>query len=169
MEKRLAGKAEVRLTACHEAGHAVVAYLLGHTPSHLEIRGDERFSGSCHTLTFPPAPPRDDRSERSTRVIADLIRIALAGPVAESLEAGADPVEDESGDLDRALRLAFRLVEDCEGAVEYLNGARAEVEAMLRENRPLLHRLTEVLLEARVLSGETIAAILEAERVLTPA
>jgi len=147
----------------------VVAYLLGHTPSHLEIRGDDAFAGSCHTLTFPPAPPRGDRSERSVRAIADLIRISPAGPVAEGLMTGADSAGDESGDLDRALGLALRLMGDCEGALEYLNEARAEVEQMLREHRPALRRLTEALFRERVLNGEIILVILKGEAVPTPA
>ncbi|MCG6964009.1 MAG: hypothetical protein LJE95_12150 [Acidobacteria bacterium] len=152
---------ELWMTAYHEAGHAVVASLLGHMPSHLEVQGDERLAGSCHTLRFPPLRGIDGDGEAVPDEIAELVLIALAGTVAERIASGRGGWDESNADVDRAVRLAFRLAEDCEGVVRCLEGARDEVERLLEGSWPAVVALARVLARRRVLGREEIAEALQ--------
>ena len=61
-----------RLTAFHEAGHAVMAELCGQHITKVEIEGDSEHSGSVQSLRFEPDPQASyDRSARTIALIKD--------------------------------------------------------------------------------------------------
>src|SRR5579883_1084776 len=73
--------------ARHEAGHAVVANVLGLRTVFLSIRHDSRSGGRW---SFPPFPPSQARA---------FICAALAGRIAQ--EHFGHPLEPGCGDIDR--------------------------------------------------------------------
>lgn len=152
---------ELWMTAYHEAGHAVIASLLGQMPSHLEVRGDESLAGSCHTLRFPPLHGVSRTGGAAPEEIGELVLIALAGTVAERIASGRCGWDESAADVDRAVRLAFRLGRDCESVVRYLEEARDEVGRLLQSAWPAVATLARVLAVRRVLGREQIAETLQ--------
>ena len=55
-----------RLTAFHEAGHAVMAQLCGRQVTEVEIIGDREHTGSVQSLAFPPDPADGPAPEAET-------------------------------------------------------------------------------------------------------
>jgi len=154
-------ESELWLTACHEAGHAVVASLLGYMPSQLEVRGDASLVGSCHTLHFPPLRNVTGEGEAAPSEIGEQVLIALAGTVAEGMASGYSSWDEGSADVDRAVRLAFGLGDDCEGVVRYLESARDEVERLLERSWPAVTALARLLAARGVLGRDEIAEALQ--------
>ncbi len=142
-------------TAIHEAGHAVMAHLLGMVPSHLVIHGDgEEGAGSCHTQDFLPR-------ESAARDLEDRVDVALAGLAAEVIAAGEGAWDEDSRDLDRAVALLMGHVEDCEGVVRELEASRRRTTRILGEHWELVERLAAALESAGRLGREEILEILE--------
>ena len=85
-------------TAYHEAGHAVMALLLGRPVDHVSIRPDAQRLGHCEfrKAVFRPS---EDWLERE-------LLIALSGLAAEALHAGAYAWEGAARDLAYAEELA---------------------------------------------------------------
>src|SRR6266571_5259584 len=97
--------AERRLTAYHEAGHAVVArFLDNHDPVHkITIVGRGRAGGYTRFL------PSEDRHYQTRSQFTASIASALGGHVAETLVFG-EMSTGASNDLERATALARRMV-----------------------------------------------------------
>jgi ATP-dependent Zn protease len=94
-----------RLTAFHEAGHAVMAELCGRLLTEVEIVGDREHSGMVHSLAFPArATDGEDTDE-----IERHLKIMLAGIVAEAMVSGRRDWDESGEDLESAVRLAMRL------------------------------------------------------------
>src|SRR5262245_58577072 len=72
--------ADAERTAYHEAGHAVMALVLGRPVDHVSIRADAVRLGHCE-FRKPVFRPSEDWLERE-------MLISLAGPAAESIFAG---------------------------------------------------------------------------------
>ena len=102
---RLMSEPERRLTAYHEAGHAVVArFLNGHDPVHkITIVGRGRTGGYTRFL------PREDRNYQTRTQFAASIASALGGHAAETVVFG-EISTGASNDLERATALARRMV-----------------------------------------------------------
>ena len=185
------GEDEKRTIATHEAGHAVVAYLVGHDRK-LEVLSIIKRRDALGLLAH------SDKEERWTRTRSELlggIKIAFGGMTAEELffgEAGTGP----SGDLAHATRVAAQMVgsfgmagslvsleaveagpitqgivgkvlnnDDSRKSVErILDQAKDEVRALLDENRHLVAALRDALLTREELVGDEIVEVLrEAE------
>jgi ATP-dependent Zn protease len=183
---------EKRTIATHEAGHAVVAHLVGHDRK-LEVLSIVKRRDALGLLAH------SDKEERWTRTRSELlssIKIAMGGMTAEELffgEAGTGP----SGDLAHATRVAAQMVgsfgmagslvsfeavepgpiaqgivgkvlanEESRNAVEsILEQSKEEVRALLDENRHLVAALRDELLARDELVGDEIVDVLrEAER-----
>jgi len=106
-KKRLQSKLEQKMTAYHEAGHAVVGHLLmGTDPIHrisIVSRG--------MALGFTMSRPKTDKYQQTRSELKDEIAMMLGGRAAEKvvfneLTAGA------SSDIERATILARRMVVD---------------------------------------------------------
>ena len=113
---------ERRLTAYHEAGHAVVMHALPtHDPVH-QITIVPRGQAGGMTIALP----EEDRSYQSKRYMEEQIVSLLGGRVAEALMLG-DISTGASNDIQRASRIARRMVtvygmSDTLGAVSFETG-----------------------------------------------
>ncbi len=106
-KKRLHNEYERKMTAYHEAGHAIIAHLSPHAdPVHrisIVSRGD--------ALGFTLTPPEKDKVQTTKSELLDEIAVLLGGRAAEELifdelTAGA------SSDIERATRIARSMVMD---------------------------------------------------------
>ncbi len=94
-----------RITAYHEAGHAVVARVLPNCDPVHEISVIPRGRAAGYTMTMP----EDDRDHMSRGKILDEIAMALGGRVAESIFLD-DICTGAYSDLQKATELARRMV-----------------------------------------------------------
>ncbi|MFH1896114.1 MAG: ATP-dependent zinc metalloprotease FtsH [bacterium] len=104
-KKRLQSDKERRMTAFHEAGHAVVSAFLPDTdPVHrisIVSRG--------HTLGYTMIPPKIDRYNETKSRLLNTIAVLLGGRAAEKLEFG-DITVGAANDIEQATRIARRMV-----------------------------------------------------------
>lgn len=106
-KKRLFDETERRMTAYHEAGHAVIAHFSEHSDPVHRISILSRGMALGFTLT----PPEKDKVQVTKSELIDEIAVLLGGRAAErlvfnELTAGA------SSDIDRATRIARSMVVD---------------------------------------------------------
>lgn len=106
-KKRMQSERERRMTAYHEAGHALVGHLL---PGNDPVRRVSIVSRGL-ALGFTLARPKTDKYQRTMTELQDRIAMMLGGRAAEKLiynelTAGA------ANDIENATRLARRMVED---------------------------------------------------------
>jgi ATP-dependent Zn protease len=156
---------ERRLTAHHEAGHAVMAELCGEHVTAVEIVGDDDRSGSVRSLRFPPDPVDVVDPNLPTAHIERRLLCLLAGPVAEEMAGGRDDWAERGGvELDEAVRLALKVVHDCHRVLPYLEEARTHVETLLAQHWDAVERVAEALVERGSLGGDEVRRVLEARR-----
>jgi len=150
-----------RLTAYHEAGHAVMASLCGRRVTRLEIVGDDDHTGACHSLTFPPERTRPVDPALPNADLEARILCTCAGIVAESIVSGGQSWDESSEDLDRAVRLSIRLLGDCARVIQYLESVRRHLEHLLCLHWPLVETLALALMERKALNDEEIQEVLQ--------
>jgi cell division protease FtsH len=179
---------EKRLIATHEAGHAVVAWLVA-PERRLEILTIVKRAGALGLLAHGD---RDDVYTRGRRELLSLVRIAFGGQVAEELFFG-DVSTGPGGDLAYATGVAAsmvgqagmagtlvsfsavqgsslsdpglvgRVLADDEGrrmVEELLHEQREAVRGLLAENRHLVEALRDALLERHELIGSQITDVI---------
>ena len=128
---------ERRVTAYHEAGHAVVAHMLPDADDVHKVSIISRGSAAGYTMKLPS---EDKRMHRKVEFLADLA-VSLGGYVAETEIYGKDNLTTgASSDLRHATRLARRLITDF-GMSEKL-GPRTygEKEEMIFLGRDINHQ-----------------------------
>jgi hypothetical protein len=145
-----------RLTAYHEAGHAVMAQLCGQQITRVEIVGDADHTGSVYSLRFPASPDSGDGSGD----IEDRLKCTLAGIVAEAIASGREEWDEKSEDLDLAVRLAMQLVDDCEAVLPFLEQYRRDIERELRDRWAAVELLAIELLHRKALTGTEVRKLL---------
>ncbi len=151
-----------RLSAYHEAGHAVMAQLCGRQVTEVEIIGDREHTGSVQSLAYLPDPVEFDRPEDEAEEVVRRLKVILAGIVAEEIISGREQWDDSNQDLDTAVRLAMRLVDDCEDVMPLLEETRTEMKRELRRHWSAVEMLAGELLVHKVLTGS------EVRRLVTP-
>jgi len=144
-----------RLTAFHEAGHAVMAELCGRLLTEVEILGDRDLTGSVQSLALNPKP------DAEVEDIERHLKIILAGTIAEMMVSGREDWDDASEDLDAAVRLAMRLVDDCEDVLPLLAEIRSDVERDLRDRWSAVEALAAELLVRKALTGTEVRNLLQ--------
>jgi ATP-dependent Zn protease len=178
---------EKRTIATHEAGHAVVAHLVG-LDRKLEVLSIIKRRDALGLLAH------SDTSERFTRRRSELVavvQIAFGGMTAEELffgEAGTGPSSDlahattvaaqmvgsfgmagslvsfeavENGPISQGIVAKVLANDDGRRAVERLLGqAKSDTRTLLDENRHLVEALRDELLEREELVGDEITDVL---------
>ncbi len=104
-KKRLQNDYERKMTAYHEAGHALVTHLLPHTDPVHRVSIVSRGMALGYTLT----PPEQDKYQQTKKELEEEIAVLLAGRVTEEL------IFDEltggaSNDIEKATRIARAMV-----------------------------------------------------------
>ena len=181
--KSTATRAERRVIAVHEAGHALASILL--TPESRLRRVSILPAGggaAGYNLSIPP-----ERTMLEKRQIEAQISVLLAGRAAELLAGGEEVVTaGAANDLSRAAELAAALVMDLGMAGEPAVSLRAlsracggaddgkalcrqklselfeRVSALLLQHADELLLLTDALVEREAMSGEEVEALLRA-------
>ncbi len=181
---------ERRLTAFHEAGHAVATYYLDTQDPVTEVSIIPRGSAGGYTMSTP----QEDKMYMSRNEMLDELVTLLGGRVAEALVIG-DISTGASNDLDRATSLAKGMItrygmDETIGLATYgtntgfygtgkeysettataideavkaqLKTAYDRCEAILAEHRDQLDRLAEYLLEHEKIDAEGFNKLMEA-------
>ncbi len=165
---------ERRLTAFHEAGHAVATYYLDTQDPVTEVSIIPRGSAGGYTMSTP----QEDKMYMSRNEMLDELVTLLGGRVAEALVIG-DISTGASNDLDRATSLAKGMIntgfygtgkeysETTATAIDeavkaQLKTAYDRCEAILTEHRDQLDRLAEYLLEHEKIDAEGFNKLMEA-------
>lgn len=190
LSKREIHEEDRRITAYHEAGHALVSHLLG-----TELN-------RVHKITIIPRGPAggytsfvpsSDVELMPTYQIMKQIKTAFGGRVAEEILLGPDNVTaGASGDLQQATQLAKTMVttqgmselgtqifdarqlgedtlEKVDGEVlRILTDCRQTVREMLNDpkNKAALDRIATALLEYETISGEEMNELLEGREIV---
>jgi ATP-dependent Zn protease len=149
-----------RLTAYHEAGHAVMAQLCGQQITEVEIVGDDNHAGSVRSLRFAEEHGSNRDPAIPTAPVERRLLCTAAGMVAESMISGESAWNEGCEDLDAAVGLAMQVVGDCERVLPYLEIVREHTEGLLRSNWPAVELLAETLLRERRMSGEEVRRLL---------
>ena len=148
-----------RLTAIHEAAHAVMAEICGERITRAEIVGDAEHAGTVESLRFVTDPEEDLSAGEIVGVVRRRLKCVLAGVVAEAMVTGRQEWDEKSGDLDHAVRLAMQLVDDCEEVLPLLDGIRLELEGELRTNWPAVEMLAGELIQRKALTGAEVRKV----------
>ena len=104
-KSRIISKEEKRIIAYHEAGHAILSYVLPHTdPVHkMSIISRGRALGYVITL------PEEDRFLKSKKELIDNITQLLGGRVSEEMNFN-DITSGAQNDLDRATKITRKMI-----------------------------------------------------------
>ncbi len=104
-KSRVMSDSEKRLTAYHEAGHAIATYFCETQDPVHQISIIPRGMAGGFTMSLP----NEDKSYRSKREMKEDIVVLLGGRIAEALIIG-DISTGASNDIERATKLAFAMV-----------------------------------------------------------
>ncbi|WP_418817690.1 ATP-dependent zinc metalloprotease FtsH [Pseudoruminococcus massiliensis] len=104
-KSRVMSDAEKKLTAYHEAGHAITTYFCPTQDPVHQISIIPRGMAGGFTMSLPS----EDKSYRSKKEMKEDIVVLLGGRVAEALIIG-DISTGASNDIERATKLAFAMV-----------------------------------------------------------
>ena len=134
-------------TAYHEAGHAVMALMLGRPVAWVSIRPGRGFLGTCHfgKAVFRPS---EDWLEREAL-------IALAGPAAEARRTGEYAWDGGARDQTYAEGLALQRAGGARQAQRLMRRLLAKAEHLLarEDNWRAVERLAVELLRLGEISG----------------
>lgn len=106
-KKRLTDEYERKMTAYHEAGHALVSHLLPFADEVSRISIISRGAALGYTIT----PPNRDKMQTTKNELLDEMSVLLGGRAAEELVFGEMTV-GASSDISRATKIARKMVEE---------------------------------------------------------
>jgi len=185
---------EKKLTAYHEAGHAIVGHVLPDSDPVHKVTIIPRGHTGGVTWFLPP----EDRSYKNVYELKDILARAMGGRIAEKIVFGNDNITTgASSDLKNVAQLAKEMIveegmgsdnrnivypEESTGYYTISTGkpysektaelidkeikalsdeAAKRAEAVLKENREVLDRLANALLERETLEEEELPALLK--------
>jgi ATP-dependent Zn protease len=152
-------------TAYHEAGHAVIGYVLERYPLSVSIVADGK--GVVGKTEFEQdAPPGGfryfDQSEMKKKYIRTRVLIEVAGTIAHDIKfPGRAHDEGDANDDHWAKLLVIEGVHFEHDRDAYLGSASQEAEDLLKKNWPLVEKLAAALLERHELSRTELLEILD--------
>src|SRR6059058_949224 len=182
-KRRVVTEKEKRVLAFHEAGHALMSYLMGELmPLHkVSIVGRGEALGYAYYL------PTEDRYVRTTEELVDSMKITLAGRAAEQVVFGRIST-GAADDLEKVTELAramvfeygmsqlvtsrtmradnYALSEETKSLRDQeqsrlTDGAFAEAVRLLTKHRVSLDRVAAALLQKETLNREEVLELLE--------
>ena len=182
-KSRLMSEEERRVTAYHEAGHALVAHALPHTDPVHKITIMPRGRALGYTMVLPD----DDKYSTTRNQLLDQLAYSLGGRAAEEL-IFHDPSTGASNDIEKATALARAMVTqygmtEAIGAIklgtdssepfmgrdyghqrDYSENVAAKVDAEIRKLIESAHQEAFDILEAnRTILDEMVIKLLEKE------
>ena len=182
-KSRLMSEEERRVTAYHEAGHALVAHALPHTDPVHKITIMPRGRALGYTMVLPD----DDKYSTTRNQLLDQLAYSLGGRAAEEL-IFHDPSTGASNDIEKATALARAMVTqygmtEAIGAIklgtdssepfmgrdyghqrEYSENVASKVDAEIRKLIETAHQEAFDILEAnRTILDEMVIKLLEKE------
>ncbi len=137
-----------------------MAQLCGRQVTEVEIVGDREHTGMVHSLFFPPDPSDGAAPDAEVDDIERHLKIILAGTVAEAMFSGRQDWDETSEELDAAVRLGMRLVDDCEDVLPLLEKIGAEVKLDLDRHWSAVEMLAAELLDRKTLTGSEVRKLL---------
>lgn len=120
---------EAEITAFHEAGHALMAILLGYQVRKISIRYTYELHGYCQV---DPHANVKFRSHRETK-IKHLVLVAMSGIAAEVLSFGQFDVLGAADDMKQARQLLSSVSNDERNVDSYMN--QCETQALFQLSR----------------------------------
>jgi ATP-dependent Zn protease len=184
-QQHLMAEDELRNTAYHEAGHAILQLMRTHGAGLNYASIVPRTDGK---LGFVYRVHDESRNSETRNDLLEGLRVCLAGRAAEEVLGGPESVTTGcSNDLEKAtwivrklltrsgyngllsLRLSFERSPELRAeASRILDAEYATVLAILRENRALLDRIAALLIEKQEVSGNELNSLYEAYRAGRP-
>jgi len=172
-------ESDLKQTAIHEAGHCVVAHILGLKPTYVTIVGRKKYGGY---VSFS----NEDESTYSKDFLLNKICCAYAGRVSEVYEYGSNGITTGIGqDIKTATHLAELMVAEygmCDSDIMYYSAERraadseilgkireilkeqySRAEQLVEQNYEKVKLLADTLLEKNSLDEEEIISILKGE------
>ena len=142
---RVIKEEDKRITAIHEAGHAIVAQSLENCDDVQEISIIPRGHAGGYTLTYD----EQDRSHMTRKKLLDTITMMLGGRAAEETMLN-DITTGASNDIERATKVARRMVAewgmtDTLGLVSYGDGGEIFVGRDYQKQSPYSDELASVI------------------------
>ena len=104
-KSRIISEEEKRIIAYHEAGHAILSYVLPHTDPVHKISIISRGRALGYTITLP----EEDRFLKSKKELIDNITQLLGGRVSEEMNFN-DITSGAQNDLDRATKITRKMI-----------------------------------------------------------
>ena len=152
------GLDQLRRTAIHEAGHAVVGYLKLRGERKLlkvSIIPEEDTVGQVLWSGWPEGfdPFESDKDEVKDKLMSDFLCI-LAGMAAEKIAYGMFPEWGYGSDLNHAMEIADAYSAGPEESNQLVELGLEQTEKMLIEYWPAVEALAEHLLEHECIEGE---------------
>ena len=145
------------MVAYHEAGHAVVAHVLGIEVAYVSIVETEGSSGR----SISPLPEDfDPYAEGAEEVMKSYLVAGAAGAASEELLTG-ELSSIRGNDLEGITKLLISLAGIGAQAQEEGQWALEKAKSTLRDNWESVQALAEALLEHRELDREQIRAVLD--------
>ena len=154
---------EDRIAAFHEAGHAVVASAQGIGIEYATIEHEEGEHGRIALDQEPGLLASVAGMER-------LIRISLAGPIAQQRACGDAEIDQERAGADMIIVRALFIVisgGNIDGFPQFITRLRAETEALIFEplNWARMLSVAAALVQRRMLTGQELRDVISAVRV----
>ena len=181
-QRRVVSDKEKRILAYHEAGHALMAHLMGDALPVHKVTIVSRGEALGYTLNMPV----EERYLRTKEELVDMMKVFLAGRAAEQVVFGR-VTNGAANDLDKATELARAMVfeygmsetvtsrtmradnyalseetkrlRDAEQA-RLTDDAYAEAVRLLTKYRAVLDRVAQALLQKETLTGAELGAML---------
>jgi cell division protease FtsH len=182
-QRRVVSDKEKRILAYHEAGHAVMAHLMGDALPAQKVTIVSRGEALGYTLNMPA----EERYLRTKEELVDMMKVFLAGRAAEQIVFGR-VTTGAANDLEKATELArsmvfefgmsetvasrtlradnYALSEETKRLRDAEQGrltddAYAEAVRLLTKHRAVLDRVSQMLLQKETLTGPELATLLD--------
>ena len=158
------------LTAYHEAGHAVVAWLCGVRITGITIIRTDDARGSCAHENLLRGYSEYDGSDRMRMRIEKLVMIAMAGLTAQRFHRPRGVrYYHATSDYQMAVDLAFSVNGSSEATNAWIKWLEMRTQGMLRRNWLWVTELAKQLLRSGTLNKNEVERVLQSDRILAKA